>query len=160
MNKILLLFIGLSLVLGACRKGEDDPFFSLKTRDARLKGEWKLVEKNFHNSDGNEDSFDGTTYTVKQNGVIIDQYPYQRTIKIEKGGTMKIETIADGVTYNSSNYWGWQNTDKKKTILLLYHDPYKVKRLSNKELVLELELDETQNGSNYAFSNTLKYEKQ
>ncbi|MFH2141789.1 MAG: hypothetical protein ABIJ97_05165 [Bacteroidota bacterium] len=38
----LLLLISLSVFTG-CKKGEEDPFLSLRTRSARLKNTWKLV---------------------------------------------------------------------------------------------------------------------
>ena len=43
-----ILFIALSLVVGStvltgCKKGENDPFLSLKSRDARITELWKLT---------------------------------------------------------------------------------------------------------------------
>ena len=38
---IALIFSSL-LVFTGCRKGEDDPFLSFRSRTARLTGEWKL----------------------------------------------------------------------------------------------------------------------
>lgn len=40
-----LLFLSAIIILfsDGCKKGEEDPFFSLKTRSARLKNTWKLV---------------------------------------------------------------------------------------------------------------------
>jgi hypothetical protein len=43
MKKIVAIsigLIGLTLIVGACRKGENDPLLSLKSRQARLAGEW------------------------------------------------------------------------------------------------------------------------
>lgn len=35
-----------TIILSSCGKGEDDPFFSIHTRDARMAQPWKLVEMN------------------------------------------------------------------------------------------------------------------
>lgn len=149
------------VLFAACKKGEDDPFLSLKTRDARIRGEWKLVERTSADSDGQERLFDGTTMTIKQDGVVTDSYPYQLVYAFEKGGRLKYSKTQDGESYSGEDYWGWQNTNKKKSVLMLYNnDYYHIRRLSNKELVLE----QNYTGSEYevtdAYSNTLKFEKQ
>lgn len=51
-----LLVAGLTLALVApvtqsCKKGEDDPFLSLRSRTGRLAGEWKLVALSGNYSD-------------------------------------------------------------------------------------------------------------
>lgn len=44
-SKSALIFLAAIIILfsDGCKKGEEDPFFSLKTRSARLKNTWKLV---------------------------------------------------------------------------------------------------------------------
>jgi hypothetical protein len=46
MMKLILLILSISLLGGAftaCKKGENDPFMSLRSRKARLAGEWKVT---------------------------------------------------------------------------------------------------------------------
>jgi len=51
MNRIIA-YLFVALAFWSCQKGEDDPFLSLKTRKARLVGEWKLDSYSYSNSDG------------------------------------------------------------------------------------------------------------
>jgi len=39
----LAVLIALSVALNGCKRGEDDPFLSVRTRDGRLMGEWNLT---------------------------------------------------------------------------------------------------------------------
>lgn len=41
--RFIIIFISLNFLL-SCKKGENDPFLSLRTRKARLVGEWKVVK--------------------------------------------------------------------------------------------------------------------
>ncbi len=43
---ISLVLVGLAFSFESCKRGENDPSLSFKTRTARLKGDWNLVEKN------------------------------------------------------------------------------------------------------------------
>lgn len=41
--KLLLIFVILTgTILPSCRKGEGDPFLTLRSRKARITGEWKM----------------------------------------------------------------------------------------------------------------------
>lgn len=44
MNKLILLALSSLTIIVACKKGENDPFFSLKSRTNRLVGEYDLTE--------------------------------------------------------------------------------------------------------------------
>jgi hypothetical protein len=159
MNKTLLLLLAGGLLLTACKKGEDDPFLSLKSRDARIRGEWKMTERTYSDNDGNSETFDGTTYTITENGE-TEQFPYSATYTIEKHGTIEFHIVRDGVEHNSEGYWGWQNTNKKKSSILINNNYYQVKRLSNKELVLEQNYTAVEDGYEETYSRILKFEKQ
>jgi hypothetical protein len=41
-KSLWLALLILTVALGACKKGEEDPFFSLLSRKARVSGEWKM----------------------------------------------------------------------------------------------------------------------
>ena len=64
-------------LLGSCRKGESDPFLSLRSRNARITGTWDLsshhtsslntnVTDGFVSVDSVVTSFDGTLYRLRQ----------------------------------------------------------------------------------------------
>lgn len=63
----LTTVIALGSVVTSCKKGENDPFLSLRTRKARVVGEWKVVSSSSEEVDTNGDkttrTFDGTTLT-------------------------------------------------------------------------------------------------
>lgn len=160
MKQFLFLLVIATTLLTSCKKGEDDPFLSLRTRDARIRGEWILKEKTLTKSNGTEETFDGTTYTIKQDGIVTDQYSYRYTLTIEKGGTTKLYKKIDTQEYNSEDYWSWANTNKKKTVLIFSNGTYVVKRLTNKELVLERNVSSEYSGVVYDnYSINMKFEK-
>jgi len=160
MIKSLFLLLASAWLFTACKKGEDDPFLSLKSRDARLRGEWKLVKAYALDFDGTEGMFDGHFYTVTQSGNIVDQYVFDLAYTFEKGGKSKLVTIKNEESYSIEGLWSWQNTNKKKTTLSVIYDTFHVKRLSGKELVLTQEKTTTVNGQPFMGSVTLTFEKQ
>ena len=133
MKKIALIALISSLILGfdSCKKGEDDPFLSLKTRNGRMTGKWKLVKAESENvysdfysftywgtpsenySDGTGTStFDGET--LETNVSYKDVYgeneselsmkeiaDYELTLEIEKDGTY---TWSEHTGYTFSSY--------------------------------------------------------
>jgi hypothetical protein len=63
----LTTVIALGSIVTSCKKGENDPFLSLRTRKARVVGEWKVVSSTSEYIDVNGDktttTYDGTTET-------------------------------------------------------------------------------------------------
>lgn len=43
LKSTLMLSLGALLILGACKRGEDDPAISFSSRDARITGDWDLT---------------------------------------------------------------------------------------------------------------------
>ncbi|PIP55156.1 MAG: hypothetical protein COX07_01410 [Bacteroidetes bacterium CG23_combo_of_CG06-09_8_20_14_all_32_9] len=41
--KLLLLLVIIIVIIPSCKKGDNDPFLSLRSRKARITGEWKLI---------------------------------------------------------------------------------------------------------------------
>lgn len=146
-TKLLLsLFtITTAIVFDAClKKGEDDPFISLRTRNARLIGEWKLVSMESESAyfddwgDGltafdhkTTEKFDGTTLTVtrdnkdKSGGVwtysySTTTYNYSNSSTFNKDGTSscittKAETSpAPSPTETYTSTGAWFWVDSKK----------------------------------------------
>ncbi len=208
-----------SLIFNSCRKGEDDPWISLRSRDNRVIGKWKLEEyskeykiynktKTTNNINNNydiqiydskeEESYNDnklitnsyfkniseefkTTYSTS-NSIFFNkktyyyqynhynkEYSYKIDLELKKNHTWTAEIsktailykyddnkllITDGDTivntYSDTNYvytdsytwtdegnWYWEDSDKDK--IYINAGPMKgyLKRLSNKEIIIE-----------------------
>jgi hypothetical protein len=167
--KPALLLLTTVVTLQGCKKGENDPFISLKSRDARITGEWELTKMESTNYSYNKSNdsqayaetrtrtFDGIqmTYSTKINFddpeyVDIDTtytHSYSRVMVIDKNGNYKGTFSEDGGTTELTGNWWWLNDNKKKTRISLddYWDSYEIDRLKNKELILKQEF--TYNGT-------------
>tara|TARA_B100000674_G_scaffold69177_1_gene47788 strand:- start:15759 stop:16316 length:558 start_codon:yes stop_codon:yes gene_type:complete len=42
MNKFIVSLIALTLILASCKKGKEDPFISLRSRNKRITGKWNI----------------------------------------------------------------------------------------------------------------------
>ena len=158
-----ILLTILLTVVSSCKKGEDDPFLSFKSRDARLRGEWKLVKMTGTYTDGLVEpgvsdlnvytvDYDGTTVTRTENDSVTGSATWSVNYTFEKKGIFKSVSLLDGAKEEYTDYWSWGNTDKKKTRLIIdeedhfdfelpdYYsvneESYSIKRLSGKDLVL------------------------
>ena len=66
MKKIITLSILLiisTITVQSCKKGENDPLFSLRTRTNRLSGNWKVVKEEIKETITNNQSGD-TSYVI------------------------------------------------------------------------------------------------
>lgn len=151
--KLLILAAVCVGSLAACKKGKDDPFLSLKSRDKRLQQEWVLKKMTFidqNESNGHlqrdEAIFDGSTIhsiSTWDSTTTESTDPFEMTLTIKKNGDYSYH-ISDGINSETYNLlWHWVDTDKKKTRLQLFDFPYSylyepltVDRLSSKELIL------------------------
>lgn len=113
MKKLLVLSIAaLALVanLSSCKKGENDPFLSLKSRKARLTGEWTVTKIEGTSSDKNSSfpiadvtsttTYDGTTETTTTTTVMgtdTDTETYTLSFVFDKDGTYT-QTKVEGTT--------------------------------------------------------------
>ena len=153
--------------LGACKKGENDPFLSLKSRNARITGVWHLTTGTSSSSDATtlagvtttdtqSTSYTETTMTQTDNGVSTT-IPYTESMEIKKDGTYTRTTVSDGTTYTSTGNWWWENSKKKK-VRIAFDDDWGsmyIDRLKNKELVLTY--DESGSTSATGYTNTYSY---
>lgn len=126
---IMILIIGL---LASCGKYDDGPSLSLRTKKARLKGTWLVIESDSYNK----------TYTFSKNGDATVTFEYY-----DGAGN------ADGTEYQSKT---WDFTNSKEFLTMYDADgdnyrTYKITRLTKKELWIE--------GSEYS-NELLKWEKQ
>lgn len=169
MKKTLLAVIVLLsiIVIPSCKKGEDDPFISLRSRDARVTAKWKLVDYqrqyNYYNSISSTETLNGSILIVTENGDSYS-YSYSQELEINSDGTYKESTVIDGDVATESSIWYWLNTTDDKTSISLDGVDYVIDKLSTKELVLRREFlsTETSNGTsgNYNSKSVLTYEKQ
>lgn len=63
-QKILLVCLTAAAIMPSCKKGEDDPFLSLRSRKSRVAGDWTVESK----SDTRTDLTNGSTTTITING--------------------------------------------------------------------------------------------
>lgn len=79
MTLLLVAVLGFMLIFGSCGKYEDGPGFSLRSKTARLTGEWEVDE-----IDG--DSPTGTyEFEIEKDGDITFTYEYYGDVYVNEG---------------------------------------------------------------------------
>ena len=113
-NKILVLLLVAVFaipMLNSCKKGEGDPFLSLKSREGRLKGEWKLTE-------GTETGTMGTTsYTATFTETMCtyvysgqsSTFPYTEVVEFLKDNEFKSTVTNDGDIETCEGFWAFMD---------------------------------------------------
>jgi len=132
----IITLILLSLFVSSCKKYEDGPLISLKSKNSRLTGEWKLVSYTYETTTNDVtttiSSFNGTTMEEFQNS-----YPYAHSLIINKDGTYTSKETKNYFTQGFSSNWSWFSGSKNKNQLYLgINDLYSIKKLTNEDLVL------------------------
>lgn len=182
----LLAFLSLIflLTLSNCRKGENDPLISLRTRKARLTGDWLLKEGNLTRtySTSNSSATHTTTYsnskkTVNDNGSTRET-SYTQRLTLRKDNSFEREIIDNNIKTIHFGSWSFvhKNKDQKlknKEAILLSIDSYtingvttvntgiflseflRINRLANKELIFK---GETTRNYTSGDKDTKKYE--
>src|SRR6218665_1136261 len=122
MKKLItaMVLAGCALLLTTCKKGKDDPAFSLLTRKARLAGEWKLVSGNVSVTYPNTSTntiyneyfvFDGSALTlnVTEAGTppVIYTGKYGLTLSIKKDGTFTVTETLSSKVFSASGTWNF-----------------------------------------------------
>ena len=134
---VLLMLLGSSLFITNCKKGEDDPFLSLRTRKARVAGEWTM--KSGTDKISAVDGASGASFT---NNITYTETSYNETssfpggggsgthkltIEFEKdGGFIYTETM-DGSTFIAKGTWNFTDgigDNKRKEQLVLHVTSY------------------------------------
>ncbi len=136
-----LLFISSVISLftfSDCKKGVDDPFISLRTRKARLTGDWKMSSGSLKRTDTRFNStywvsfstdYDGSTYkttTTNKSGIYeTKQGTYSLRIIFKKDGGFEMTEETDGNTVVSKGNWNFSggvgNNKKKEQVILNFH---------------------------------------
>ena len=97
-----------------CKKGENDPGLSLKSRKGRLAGEWKLVKAEENSTQtgatAQTKTFDGTNWTA--NGT-KDNTAYTKRVTFEKDGTFKMEETWAAITTTATGVWFFSGKNKE-----------------------------------------------
>jgi hypothetical protein len=100
-QSLWLALLVLTIALGACKKGEEDPFFSLLSRKARVSGEWKLTAI----SGDNYVTFgEFTSHTTELSG---DENTITSTYTSSSGNitTITCSVIEHSITINKDGTW-------------------------------------------------------
>jgi hypothetical protein len=156
----LTLIIGMIGMLLACGKYEDGPLLSVRTKNARLEGEWKLTALEKVST---SDVFSSTQ--TLSNGIMTEissgfssSYAYSESWTITLNDNLiKMDVTEDGYNSIYTTYWNWENGSSSKELINIDGELYRIIKLSNKEMILE---------QNYASStgttvnSTLTFEKQ
>lgn len=116
MRTVLFLF---SLVcLAACKKGEDDPFLSFRTRKNRVSGNWTLKQGQLtlHTEKASvttdelyEYDKEQLNYTDVQKGNTLTGISHHLKISFDKKGKFKIEEETAGTQTEVSGTWDFEN---------------------------------------------------
>ena len=176
MNKIITLALAVSLLIG-CKKSENDPGLSFRSRDKKIVGEWTVVSyeniseiRNGSNTTKRVEVYDGSKITLNTtiNGNPSTPFnpttTYVGTLALEKNGKcIYVETTTNG-TINSTKTlegnWMWGDSKRNKTILtftnvngtLMKYSSYIIDELRNDKLVLKIvDNQETNSGTNTNF---------
>ena len=149
-----------------CRKGENDPLISLRSRKARITGDWILkegsLEKKFISNSSTflkTTTFTSDTKTINDNGNVTKSGFTQR-FTVRKDNSFERETIDGNNKTTHFGSWSFVNKNKDQDIknkeaIILSIESYtingvttvnegvfvseflKINRLSNKELIFK-----------------------
>lgn len=119
---IIMLFLAVGSIT-SCKKGEDDPAISLRSRKARFANTWTLVK---YEKNGVQESMDDILliYDTDKDGGL------KETAQGAIFGTT-VQTIRNG---------SWEFVDDKEDVRITIEsdvDTYEIQRLANKELWLK-----------------------
>lgn len=158
---IILALISCFL-FSTCKKGEDDPSISLRTRKNRLTGEWRLVSGSANlTADGYNDTytFDGTNVTWTSTLYYPATGKYTLYLVIKKDGTFSVKEVFAGARLEASGTWNFNTgigeAKKKEKVIFSINEvqsgytdgdnlfnrfstnfEYSIKELRNKKLVI------------------------
>jgi hypothetical protein len=160
MKRIILFLIisSISFVLvSSCKKGEDDPSISLRSRDSRFAGNWKVKLIDYVGSFSNASGkitysivLNGSTlnYAQTENGVenqtTLTNYNMNIDIKKNNDYTFVHTYLLNGESHSRSysRKWHWLNSNKTLVFMSIdcgsfrSFDRWHLRELKNKELVL------------------------
>ena len=147
----ILFSLILLLIVGGCRRGEDDPRISLRSRDGRLTGTWELESATGSIVEVSNDTgvpvtmsstitYSGGQWRQSGNGFSVS-YNYTERLSLEEDQSYLVVASRDNTEDRLEGYWSWENGRKNKTGLTLHRQDAppvfsEIVRLSASELVL------------------------
>jgi len=191
--RIFIYFLNLVLIitsvtlLNSCKKGKDDPFFTLRSRTQRITGVWKLtnltIDVVLREDDQSAtlyqtDIFDGehrditieTVHPDNTKEILHDTFTYREVLRINKDGSYsKNETwIIGGLNWKYVGIWFWMGENqqlglKDKEAVVFSITEYKAPFTNIDSNVAGLFRDETyylQELSNKSMNAYIAYEEQ
>jgi hypothetical protein len=187
MKKLLLYLLTIMIAAPAiisCKKGEEDPFLSMKSRKARLEGEWKLVSgSEVINDDGDvyQVTYDGSLATWTWD-TFTDTFIYTQSMIFEKDNTFEMTETNDGDVTVAEGFWafmkGYDEIANKECVVIRIAEitedgdaetysgdqmpvyVFRFLKLTSKEAIIESEGTETWNGNTTSYTSTMTFEKQ
>jgi hypothetical protein len=172
---VLLIAIFAIPTFQSCKKGENDPSISFKSRDARITAEWKLTK--IEGTQTTVNSGATTTVTITFDGAIkttvttvpgltpitsTENITFDMTIdkkaKMSWTEVFTILTPASTFTRSGTGTWQWVDSEKEKSFVtvcgpetggpgdLFTAGTYQIDRLASKELILISESSSNDNG--------------
>ncbi len=176
-NTILILAVS-AIMLSGCKKGENDPFLTFHSRDARLTQNWQLVSfigTKVETIDGVETNieytFDGTTLYTTINGVTASA-TYSFTMEAKADGevfssetSVPLDAIGANSQSTKTSFWYWGDDDKNKTAV--YMDltgifegilVYDIPRLAYNDMTFEVSYSDNYTIDSIASSLNVYYE--
>lgn len=106
------------LAFQSCKKGEDDPFFSLRTRKNRASGSWTLksgyldvrIERAGSVSDEHyEFSETDLSYTELNTGKVENGISHHLKLELDKKGHFTIDEESYGVAFKADGEWDFED---------------------------------------------------
>jgi hypothetical protein len=189
MKRLLLVLLVAMIAIPtfqSCKKGENDPAISLKSRKARLVGEWSLKEGVLTSVNGGTSTiltYNGTTLSFSSGGSVN----YTQTMEIIKDGTFKNTTLNNGATRIDEGQWYFMGANKDKDlknkevvaffVTQISYTPaggttsigtykgiqpdymWQLDELKSKEIIVKYDESSTEGGSTDTYSGTVTYEK-
>lgn len=116
-NIFALIALSSLIVLGGCKKGEEDPAIAFSSRDGRLSGDWSLTGGSFEtissiinqapDSEAKSETVETKTYTISTNGA---SFVSSRTVNGDKPGADVTYDFKFGIDMSISKDGSYVNT--------------------------------------------------
>jgi hypothetical protein len=132
---LIVMVGGVMMASSGCKKGENDPSISLRSRTARLAGEWNLSAEDYKESSISDNS--STTETVTYDGSILttvtvrkykdwtgkdttvtntETDSYTEKLTINKDGSFTREIIYGSTRTNYEGNWMWMKGNSEQEL--------------------------------------------
>ena len=125
----------IALFFSGCKKGENDPFLTLKSRTARLAQDWVLSSEDYtvtqtgtwlgvgdyittivYSFDGTSESQKATQSSGGNSTTNTTTYTYSKEITFDKDGTFKSTEINGGNATITEGTWMWMSKNKNNDL--------------------------------------------